>query len=203
MLRSKFVVGDIETTVVNGKHVPVFMGLKIDDNCDFIYQNFNLTLNSKAIKDFIFSMSCFGKIIYFHNLSSFDGVLILEMLSSLNMKSKTITKNSNIYSISFETVFGKVILRDSYTLIPFSLKEAALFFNQEHKKSTFDFDDFNSYMLNSGITRHNLESYLHEDLSTLFELVHRFNKFIIELMGLSIDSSITLSSLSQHCFIRY
>ena len=84
------------------------------------------------------------KYIYAHNLSGFDGILLMRHL--LNYKGAKVDPmifNGKLMSIKFTVMSGKsvqsIIFKDSYLLLPISLRNLCLSFNIELSKSYFPF----------------------------------------------------------------
>jgi hypothetical protein len=72
--------------------------------------------------------------VYLHNFSYFDGVFLLRILSSLGEKVKPIIRDGKIMDLKF--YFNKsyfLSFRDSYLLLPASLKELAINFKVQNK----------------------------------------------------------------------
>lgn len=144
---SSFNVGDIETVLFQGHHLVVAICIKIEQirYVKFLKINSNklanFTLDSlqKAcnniiveILDTIFNSMISNEIvIYFHNMSNFDGIFIINACVS-KYHVKIIMRNNIIYEISLSTQTKKIIIRDSYHLVPFSLEKAASSLNDEN-----------------------------------------------------------------------
>lgn len=75
--------------------------------------------------------------VYIHNFSHFDGVFLIGVLSSLSNNIKPIIKDGRIIDLAF--AFGeqktkyKLFFRDSYLLLPDSLRRLAINFKVENK----------------------------------------------------------------------
>lgn len=75
--------------------------------------------------------------VYLHNFSSFDGVFLLKILSGLSNNIKPVMRDGRFIELKFG--FGpKLFLyfRDSFLILPSSLKKLAITFGVE-KKGTF------------------------------------------------------------------
>jgi hypothetical protein len=87
--------------------------------------------------------------VYLHNLSNFDGIFLLKILTSLSDKINIIIREGRIIDIKFK--FGSnnytLYFRDSYLLLPSSLRELAINFNVENK-GLFPYSFVNEHELN-------------------------------------------------------
>ena len=97
----------------------------------------------KGFMDKLISQIGSKTIIYAHNLSTFDGVLLLKHLLDYG-KVDPIIHNGKIISINLK-VFGlnrtkTIIFKDSMLLLPSSLRNLCLSFNVKTSKSYFPFD---------------------------------------------------------------
>jgi len=88
-------------------------------------------------------------IIYFHNLK-YDATFIFSVANKVNLTiSKQITLDSKIYEIVLYSKWtkGKIILRDSYKIIPFAIKSFKIIFDlkiNEFKKEYMPYKFYNS-----------------------------------------------------------
>lgn len=75
-----------------------------------------------------------GYKIYLHNFSNFDGIFLIRILSSLSDNIKPIIRDHRIIDLKFK-FDNKYILyfRDSYLILPTSLKKLAIQFNVDNK----------------------------------------------------------------------
>ena len=159
---------DIETRTINGEMVPfcvcIYDGKKI--------KSFYLTdyLDSKtmiihAISYLIKSSNHLAKI-YLHNLSNFDGMFLMSILTSIpKIKLDPIMKDGIIYNLKLQWKSDKpnkngkyatyyIEFRDSLLMLPLSLRKLAKFFGVEGKLSfPFAFvNDLSVPLLYEGIT---------------------------------------------------
>lgn len=93
-----------------------------------------------------------GHVVYVHNLSNFDGIFLFNALADITRENKTIKiepllREGNIINIkiNFGGNNGKYNLniRDSYLLLPISLKKLAIQFQVEHAKTIFPYNFMN------------------------------------------------------------
>lgn len=100
---------------------------------EFIYKSFE-ERSSKMMNDFVdrLALVCEKdreiKTVYFHNFARFDGILLLKHFLNLGDKYtiKPLIVNKHLYEISVSKGKKRLFnLRDSYTLLPSSLKSLA------------------------------------------------------------------------------
>ena len=145
-----FLVADIETILINDKHVPYAIGytsagergsslLELEKPVTyctetFYYDGDMLERSNKMFDDFMnglisYSKRCGTKKVYFHNLSRFDEVIILKYLINKKWTINPIIREHNIYQIKIYDKSNPRILvldfRDSLKLLPGSLKSLA------------------------------------------------------------------------------
>ena len=138
----------METILINDVHQPIAFG----------YCNINGTISdvfvvnpksSQIKEDFLIILSkCLGSlkkdnyIIYFHNLSGFDGFLLLKNLYNLFPADEVtfIEKDNKIYEIRCKNL----LLKDSYLLLPKSLKKLSQITNIYYTKSNFKYENISS-----------------------------------------------------------
>lgn len=142
-LSNSILFADIETVLINGIHQPIAFGY-----CDIegkVFNTFIVSPNSRSIKDdflkifrnFIHSVT--NATIFFHNLSHFDGYLILKILYDIVPADEIefIEKNNKIYQITYDTL----TIKDSFLLLPESLKKLSHSTNKYYKKSEFKYEN--------------------------------------------------------------
>lgn len=140
---------DIETRE-NRKHnltpvsISIFDGIKyltffITDykNVDIMLTN---ALNSLLKKEYD------GYHVYLHNLSKFDGVFLLKIISNISKNIKILIRDNDIISITINyDIYGekyKLYFHDSLLLLPSSLEKLANNLKVE-KRGSFDFNLLN------------------------------------------------------------
>ena len=168
--------------------------------------------------------------VYVHNFSHFDGVFLLGILSSLSDKLKPIIRDGRIIDLSFEFGEGKtkykLYFRDSYLLLPASLRRLAKNFKVENKGffpfkfvnnknipldyrgaiptfETFDettqieYDDYSREFNNKAWDlRTETERYCELDCIVLYRIIAKFNEKIFTVFRADILKYPTLSSLA-------
>ena len=143
-LKNNFITLDIETITKENKKIPYLINAyngrhhltSFNSNENELFQEFIPKLISLIEK---------GKetFIYAHNLSTFDGVLILKHLFKFG-KVKPLIHHGKIISIklivNIEGVTSTIIFKDSYLLLSKSLRELCVAFNVESPKGYFPFN---------------------------------------------------------------
>jgi len=75
-----------------------------------------------------------NQIVYIHNLSHFDSIFIINILAELSDHDlKPIRRDGKLINLPYQLGSNKVQFRDSYLILPSSLKKLALGFNVELK----------------------------------------------------------------------
>lgn len=205
----RIITADLETILYekNGQlnHIPVLIGFcEGEKNKIFSINTINIETESTLIVKNFIEYLCINYddhlLIYFHNLAKFDGYLLLKIFRLLNYNVDVIVRDNMIYNISLNVYNKKISIKDSYLIIPYSLKKAALMFNKQYFKTDFVLDNINlDYMLNNLDT---LKNYLLNDLLTLYELIKNYNAFIKSNFNTEIYYSLTMPSLTQKIFLQ-
>lgn len=142
--KNKILYADIETIIVNNIHVPIALGYS---NFNGINSNVYFTkYSSPNIKsDFNHHLIKFLKvnkdsIVYFHNLSKFDGYILLKHLHILFPAKfiKFTERNNKIYKITIKSL--NIQIKDSFLLLPESLTKIGYSFNLFYKKLHFNYN---------------------------------------------------------------
>ena len=147
-LQHKFVTFDIETVRKNDTLIPYL--ITGYNGFDYIVSYADNTLNqTNLFKNFLDQLLTFYNnsrrlIVYAHNLSNFDGVFLLKELISFGSV-KPLYFNGKLISIEVKLNIkgyeGRTILfKDSYLLLPYSLRRLCSAFNIESGKSYFPFN---------------------------------------------------------------
>jgi DNA polymerase type B, organellar and viral len=138
MLKDKFITMDLETRVINGNMYVycccIYDGINLYSFYLSDYQSDEELLIS-AIKS-LFLRKYKGLVVFLHNFSHFDAIFLLKILSELSLdnKIKPIINDNNFINLTIQ--FSKnynIKFRDSYLLLPASLKKLAISFNIGHK----------------------------------------------------------------------
>ena len=133
----EFLTMDIETRVINNIMTPYCINMYRQD--DVFLPSFYLTdYNSpeemvKAAVSYLMKRKYSGYRVYLHNFSNFDSTFLLNALNSLG-KIKPTIKDGKIMDVklSFNSK-DYIFFRDSYLLLPCSLRKLAIGFNIENK----------------------------------------------------------------------
>jgi hypothetical protein len=134
---SNFITMDLETRLINNIMVPYAVGI-YDGNEAFSFYSTDFLNPEKMMENAIehlMKRKYHNYKVYLHNLSNFDGIFLLRILSSFSEKVNIIIREGRILDIKFK--FGSnnytLYFRDSYLLLPSSLRKLAVNFNVENK----------------------------------------------------------------------
>lgn len=131
----KFLTMDLETRSINGTMEVFAVSIYDGSNISFFYlsdyQNSeDLLINSIGS---LMVSKYHGYRVYLHNLSHFDGIFLLRILSSLTPSNNIIIRDHDIIEIKFTFRNYSIYFRDSLLLLPSSLRKLAVAFNVEDK----------------------------------------------------------------------
>lgn len=237
ILKNNFVTMDIETITVNNIITPYLICAY--NGIDYITSYAKMDNGVIDQKDLFNSfidqlLTFFGQnktlIVYAHNLSGFDGVLLMKYLIPFG-KIDPVIFNSKLMSIKIKlNIDGHknktIIFKDSYLLLPNSLRNLCSAFNIELPKGYFPFKLINIYYTGilpafeywTGIDlktynellkdnngkmwnfKDQAIKYCHLDCKCLFEILIQFNNLIFNNFKLNIDKSLTLPSLAMRIY---
>lgn len=229
-----FITLDLETVKIGDVIKPVSISF-YDGVETWSYNITNFTNFSEilthGIKDII-QRKYNGYNVYLHNFSNFDSIFLLNTLASISINLKILKRDSNI--LNFTLNYGKnnqykLNFRDSFLLIPSSLKDLSKNFEIKDIKDVFplkfvsidnlnykgnvppidDFfniseDEYKDY-LNRFINKEwnmieELEKYCELDCISLYKVIEKFNEFIWDLFSVDTNSTVTISSLTMKIF---
>ena len=234
-LANNFITMDIETIKLDSKITPYLICAY--NGTDYIHSYANETLDQKSlVSSFIYQLVTFFNkesktiTVYAHNLSGFDGTFILKYLMDFG-NVEPILFNGKLMSIkvrlSIEGYKNKtIIFKDSYLLLPLSLRNLCLAFNVSLPKGYFPFYFTNifyagvlpaincwkdiSRKVYAGILSEyknktwNFEleaiKYCKLDCQVLHEILVEFNKLIFNNFNINIHKSLTLPSLAMRIY---
>jgi hypothetical protein len=179
----------------NGK---TFVTIKKKDyaNIQQFYKQIFLELFQELKKNKIPKM-----FVYFHNLSSFDGLLFMKYLYSESEKANFIVRNSSIYEIKVydgkktERKVNRIIFRDSYHHLPYSLAKLCNMLNTSTQKQNIlhnGREDYSDKMI----------KYLISDVYSLYQCLEKYDELLKEFFKMSLVDSMTMPSLSLKYFIN-
>ncbi|MDD4714900.1 MAG: DNA polymerase [Candidatus Absconditabacteria bacterium] len=131
-------------------------------------------LEFRTIEEFIFQLKNFFSedVLYSHNGGKYDNRYLLEYFRRNDYKISNILYISN--GLIFTVAIGskKFKFRDSFHILPRSLKNLCASFNVEHKKQDFD---MKAWIKKGCPETQELRSYLKDDCRSLYEVLEKFN----------------------------
>ena len=233
-LNSDFHIIDIETIKKDGKLIPYLIcGY---NGTDYITSYANSTIDQKTLFTSFFEQ-LLSKIkpgktyVYAHNLSGFDGIFLMKHLLSFG-KVTPLLFNGKIISIKVKVTGNNksdtktIVFKDSYLLLPLSLRKLCEAFEVESSKGYFPFKLMNIFYKGilpklenwSGIPLNDYEKLLKEytgvewnfkqeaikycklDCLALHQILVKFNELIFKEFHINIDKSLTLPSLAMKIY---
>lgn len=191
------IYADIETIIIEETHYPYAIGFTYNNKYfDLMVETEEEILNYSIVETFINQFHTNEKkIIYFHNMSNFDGFLILHKILHQNYNVTLTERNNTIYNIKID---NNIFIRDSYLILPSSLKQIGHFFCEKHKKVDYDIASIN--INNIVEKKHEILNYLKEDVLTLEEGMNTFQRLIHNKFDYDIHQSLSLSSIAFNIF---
>jgi hypothetical protein len=233
-ITSNFVTMDIETITKDNKLVPYLINAY--NGSRYITSYSNAALNQKELFSVFINQlfNFFEKsnklIVYAHNLSGFDGIFLLKHLLSFG-KVEPLLFNGRLISIKIKlNIVGytdkTIEFKDSFLLLPLSLRKLCTAFNVSIPKSYFPFKLTNIFYTGilpafnywTGIDTKTYEALLSEfknekwsfmdeaikycklDCKCLHEILVKFNELIFKEFQINITKSLTLPSLAMRIF---
>ena len=223
--RQPFIVADTETLLINNVHVPYAAGYLLlspgvdvaampwyeiqtsftED--DILYIPEFEKRSTQMLFDFIENLATAAdqynvRMVYFHNFSRFDGILLLKYFASYGVKYtvKPLMRNLRLYELS---VFrGKKLLyriRDSYTLLPSSLDTLAKTLCPElGQKGSIEYDKVQVSNLKN--LEKELLQYMKQDIRLLGGVMLKAQDLLWTLYQVDIVDCMTLSSLAMKIY---
>jgi len=232
-LDNKIITMDLETVLINNVHVPYLLSWFDGSitNSYFIESLNPVTLELEILRmiNKVIEDICIRKYrnykIYFHNFSKFDGYFLIRYLSKIGTCDSIIHKG-RIISVKFNYNDINITFKDSYLLLPSSLRKLGNSFKVEILKGIFPYglsninykgdvpdikyfsnistDEFNKYKdsFNNQIWsfRKEARKYCELDCISLFQILTKFNSLIFDRFKLNINNYPTLPSLSFAIF---
>ena len=224
---NKFMTMDIETRLINNVITPYsicfFDGFKNISFYDTDYiDSKDMLFNAIS---FIMKRKYHGYKIYVHNLSNFDGIFILKILASIpDSNLKPIIKDGKMIELKLSFSKYNISFRDSFLMLPSSLKNLAIQFKVENKGifpysfvndvdlnyignvpefkhfNNITIDEYNNYLNSFKNIQWNLKDetikYCLQDCKTLYQIIAKFNNLIFDKYSLNIHNFPTLPSLA-------
>lgn len=220
-----FIVADTETVLVNNVHIPYaigFMEVKLGDvlsskrvetyYCtdypDYIYKTFDERVN-KMLFDFLERVAVVVRknpslvTVYFHNLSRFDGILLLKYFVNNSEKYtvKPLIRNNEIYQI--KVYRGNKLLynlQDSLKILPRKLNDLAMSLcPQLGIKGDINFDEIK--LSNLEEKKELILEYMKQDIILLGGVILKAQEIYWMAFKVDIVKKLSISSLAL-CIFR-
>lgn len=226
----KVITMDLETRSINGKISPYACSIYDGKEFKFFYlsdyENSDALLKASILH--IMTKTYNKYTVYLHNFSKFDGIFLVKVLTELSNKINIIMRDSNILNVVFHYGKNKLHFKDSYLMLPLSLKKLAKSFNVEDKgifpykfvdTINLDYDgpvpefkyfegiseyEYNNYVNDFKNRNWNLrnetEFYCNQDVLILYKIIFNFTEEVFNLFDILVISYTTLSSLAFAIF---
>jgi len=203
---------DIETVVINGKLYPYAVGIAYLKDGNKVVKTFYINLSirngdqsTEYRSNEIFKLVCAfiksnltGYTLYAHNIGKFDGYFIIKpFLTYFGPYRLLVDKAHAIISMNLP---GDIIIKDSYRILPESLKTLGILFETEHQKLEFDHTKVTVRKIRKGVFRAKLLSYLHNDVICLLEVIMKASEMMLHKFNVDIHDSYSTSSLAFRVF---
>jgi hypothetical protein len=224
---------DLETVLIDNTHIPYLLSW-FDGTItkSYIIESLDpitIELEISRMIDNMVKDICIRKYrnykVYFHNFSKFDGYFLVKYLSKIGYCDPIIHKGK-IISVNFNYNGFNITFKDSYLLLPSSLRKLGKSFKVEYIKGIFPYmlsninykgivpdikyfsnisiEDYNKYkdLFTGKIWSFRKESkkYCELDCISLFQIVTKFNNLIFDRFKLNINNYPTLPGLSFAIF---
>lgn len=184
----KFMTMDLETRTLYGIMLPYCISI-YDGNIvsSFYITDYN---NSDEMLEIAIKSVMRRKYnqykIYLHNFSQFDSIFLLKILSNLSDNIKPIIRDGSIIDLKLK--FNNYILyfRDSYLLLPSSLRKLATNFNVENK-SIFPYNFVNDFNIDLNYEG-NIPNYKYFNDITIEEYNEYCNSFLNKKWSLKFET---------------
>jgi hypothetical protein len=197
---------DFETIVHNDQHKVICFSLfKIGSSpkANIISKSFedideeSNTLLSSFLEN-IFQYE--NAIIYFHNGSKFDFIFLLNYLSQYPDKYEIdlLSRDNCLYNLTIKHGDKIIELRDTFHLLPLSLKKIAATINLD--KEEFDVKNIELLNLKDANYREKLIKYCIKDSILLHDVFKAYRYKMHEMFNLDIVKCYTIASFSMKCF---
>lgn len=225
--KQSFIVADTETILIDDKQVPYAVGLLVvnpnielssytvydiekyysEDYPDIVFKTFE-ERKDKMLYDFferlvVLSQNQSINTVYFHNLSKFDGIMLLKHISNRHEYNfKPLIRNLTLYEIAIYR--GKKLLlrlRDSLHLLPGSLEGLAKTLCPElgvKGKISIQYDELKVKDLLT--LRDELLNYMMQDILLLGGVMKKAQEIYWKEYNVDIVKKITISSLAFTIF---
>ena len=211
------IIGDIETLFYQGRQYPFSFGYYVEETR--LYYDYFLTdrVHASDTDDIIMEKSyemiydalenlrilrkkLSNGVMFFHNLGKFDGIFLVEALLKKQIKPKIISRKGDIYEIRYDTL----CFRDSYKILPKSIKELENCFPTNRKKGDLDISQHNFKALNYETLadfKSKLREYMHNDVMLQYDIFKGAQEHFYGLFDfLDIAFKRTLPSIALEIF---
>lgn len=234
----KFITMDLETRTIDGKMIPYCISFFYKDidglnrtQSHYLRDGDNPDSLLKHAINNLLSEKLDGYVVYLHNFSNFDAVFLLRILSDMgkNFKLRPVIRDGRIINLSldYKDNFTKYSLsfRDSYQLLPSSLKDLAKNFNIGLEKGIYPYkfvnnnnvklnyegaipdfkyfdgitlEQYNEYCKNRFLfnLKHETEYYCELDCFVLYNIIEVFGDKMFQMFNIDILKYSTLPSLA-------
>src|SRR5271156_660750 len=235
-ISKNFVTMDLETRVIDGIMTPYCVSSYDGKKAiSFYLADFNNPDDMlKASLKYLLRPKYHNYKVYIHNFSFFDAIFLIRIFSELtDIPIKPIMRDGRIIDIKFIFTINNInfnlFFRDSYLILPSSLRKLAINFNVENKGvfpyafvnyinipldyigivpdikyfNNISLEDYNQYynsFNDNWSLRDETIKYCEQDCKTLYQIIYNFQKKIFQLFRLDILKHPTLSSLAFAIF---
>ena len=235
---NKYMTIDIETVTIEGSVIPYLIcGYTKDKYIHSYAAGYSIADTTEMFVNFINQLTKIDKsvkYIYAHNLSGFDGILLLRHLVEYKsaISVEPLIFNGKLMSIKFKFPDGKktrtLVFKDSYLLLPLSLRSLCTAFGVPSMKGHFPFAwnevhysgpiPDKSYWTGTDITtaeynqlvekyKDNVWDFQKEaieycklDCKCLYEVIEKFNELVFKEFSVNVHPSLTLPALAMRIF---
>lgn len=141
------------------------------------------------------------KVIYFHNLSKFDGIFIIKHIvtNRPDWKVKPLMRNNSLYQFEVQIDKVRIVFRDSLKLLPGSLRSLGESLCPELGKKA-DIDHSTVCVGNLKERKQEILLYMIQDIYLLGGIMLRAQNIYMDHYNIDITSKITLSALALTIF---
>nr|AAG44761.1 POLB-P1 [Cyclocybe aegerita] len=225
---NKIITMDLETVLIDNKHIPYLLSW-YDGNISKSYFISSLDSNleenilnmiSRAMNDLCIRKYRNYKRYIYIILPNLMAIFLVKYLANIGFVDNIIINKGRIITLKFSYNNYSITFRDSYLLLPASLRKLCKSFNNETQKDIFPYlfsdinyvgevpeyryfnsislEEYNNYKDLYKIWNFKEEAikYCNLDCISLFEILYKFNTLIFNKFELNINKYPTLPSLS-------
>lgn len=202
---NSIIFADFETVTVDGKQYVTCYSTVDDKNLVAFevikYWENRIEIHSKIVIDKFFSelFKLKNVTVFFHNLLKFDMYFMLEIVSKdTSIEIDIMSRDNTVYSVTFIKDGNKIVLKDTYLMMPMSLSQLTAIYGTV-RKGDFDHDNCYSDYFNPLFVK-NLVDYCVRDTQCLKEVYYKFCNQVYNTFKVDPVDSLTISSLSLKIF---